>query len=61
VEFEQSLEQKSRGTTGELSGITYHTVEMWQVEWRETAYNCTVGFGTHHKEMAVAMVSPAAQ
>ena len=30
------------------SGITYHTIELWPTEWRETAYNCMVGFWTHH-------------
>ena len=48
AEFEQSLKQKAGGTAGGPSGITYHTVKMWPTEWRETAYNCMVGFWTHH-------------
>ena len=47
-EFEQSLKQKAGGTAGGPSGITYHTVKMWPVEWREAAYRCMVGFWTHH-------------
>jgi len=48
LEFEQSLKQKSGRTAGGPSGITYHTVKMWPVEWREAAYKCMVVFWTHH-------------
>ena len=44
----EELEQKSGGTAEGPSGVTYHTVRMWPVEWREAAYRCMVSLWTHH-------------
>ena len=48
AEFEQCLKLKGGGTAGGPSGITYHTVKMWPIEWREVAYKAMAGFWMHH-------------